>query len=430
MTLDIDKMTLAISNENRKNRHDRDDEMSRRFVLTGLSIASLLLFQAIVHTRVDWRRLPAAFSEPLVSEHEARTNMTSFDTHLHQYWWNHHSANASRVWNSTLDYSWCIPQHSKKLAHHFIKKARDVRKLSQVDGLIFVKSPKAASSTGAGISLRISDHVGNRFYGGIPCTVNYTHPFAYFRGHAKRSSTSSLLWTIVREPAARQLSIYNFFFLARKGLNSSNEQNVFDFLATHKSGQFRYLATRHFAPSVLERKSTLEQQILVKSLLEHYHFMAVAERMPESLVVMKLLFGLEHDDLIVLPSKVGYDYKTCRRVVAIQVTSTIQEFIHTNFTVDNIDYLLYAAANRSLDETIESLGREKFNRELKEHRRLQALAEKECIPDILPCSQNKSYLGDAQVVCYAGDSGCGYPCVDRVLKQDARAMRAVEETAF
>ena len=409
--------------------------MSRRLVQTLLSIASLLLLQAIVHNRVDWRR--AAFSEPaLVSDHEARgnnnnnNNMTTASlvvssTDRHQYWWNNLTQDASRVWNSTLafNYSWCIPQHSKKHANHFVRKARDLRKVTQVDGLIFVKSPKAASSTGAGISLRISEKVGNRIHHGVPCTVNYTHPFAYFRGHAKRSTTTtSLLWTIVREPAARQLSIYNFFFVTRKGLNSTNEETVRSHMATHKTGQFRYIATRHFAPSVLERKSALEQQQLVKSLLEHYHFMAVAERMDESLVVMKLLFGLEHDDLIVLPSKVGYDYKTCRRVAKMKWTRTLQDFIHINFTVGNIDYLLYDAVNQSLDQTIERLGRDVFERELKEHRRLQALAEKECMVNILPCSQNKSSLGEAQVVCYAEDSGCGYPCVDEVLKQDARIM--------
>jgi len=399
--------------------------MDRRLLQTLLIIASLLLVQVVFDTRVDWRRLPSSFSAPFLLEDKHVTTLTHNNTNNSTHWWDSLAHQASRIWQPlNNNYSWCIPQHSRYHAQHFVRKARDVTKLKHVDGIIFTKSPKAASSTGAGISLRIASNVGQRLLN-ASCTVNYTHPFAHFRGHSKRSPTTSLLWTIVREPSKRQLSIYEFFFLSRKGLNTTSSQEIMDFLATHKNGQFRYIAMRQFSMNSLEKMKPQQQQVLVQDLLQFHHFIAIAERMDESLVAMKMLFQLHHHDLIVLPSKVGYDTRTCRRVNKVNVTNEMEAFIESNFTVDNIDYLLYHAVNQSLDRTIDMLGREQFEQELREHRRLQALAERECMSDILPCFKNGKSMNPKD--CYAGDSGCGYTCVDRVLRQDAATKQAAEK---
>lgn len=392
--------------------------MGRSFLQTLVILSSLLLLQVAFTSRVEWRRLPSSFSAPILQHENVTTNTTT-------QWWHPLIYQTSRVWNSIhTNYSWCIPQHSQWHARHYIRKARDVSKAQLVDGLVFVKTPKAASSTGAGISLRIAKQVGNRLYN-TSCSVNYTHPFAFFRGHAKRSPNKSLLWTIVREPVERQLSAYSFFFLTRRGLTTANitNTNITDFLTNSKGGQFQYIATRKRKSEYLESASLKQRQDLVGNLLQFYHFIAIAERMDESLVAMKMLFGLHHDDLIVLPSKVGYDSHTCRRVEQIPITKELKEFLQTNFTVDNIDYLLYNAANLSLDRTIKRLGRERFQVELKEHQRLQALAERECTLQELPCSKN----GTARKECYADDSGCGYPCVDRVLHADAASKHTVDD---
>ena len=389
-------------------------------------LSLLLLLHVAFTTRVDWRRLPSSFSAPVLLD-ENVTPLVNTTNNTTRQWWHPLVQQASRVWNSVENnYSWCIPQHSEWYARHYARRARDVYKVQKVEGLIFVKSPKAASSTVAGISLRVADKVGKRLYN-TSCSVNYTHPFAFFRGHAKRSPNKSLLWTIVREPAKRQLSAYSFFFLTRKGLTTANitDTNITEFLANSKGGQFQYIATRKMKSEYLESITLDERQDLVHNLLQFYHFIAISERMDESLVAMKMLFGLHHQDLIVLPSKVGYDSHTCRHVEKIQVSRELEYFVQANFTVDNIDYLLYEAANLSLDKTIERLGRDRFEVELKEHRRLQGLAEAECIMQELPCSKN----GTLKNECYADDSGCGYPCVDRVLRADAASKNTMDGLA-
>lgn len=130
--------------------------MGRRFVQTVLSLAFLLLLQVVIHTRVDWRRLPATFSEvPSLNSNDESAHSNNITMLVvqkaisPQHWWSNLTHHASRTWSPiSSNYSWCIPQHSKRLAHHFVRKARDVGKIKYVDGIIFIKSPKAASSTG------------------------------------------------------------------------------------------------------------------------------------------------------------------------------------------------------------------------------------------------------------------------------------------
>jgi hypothetical protein len=89
-----------------------------------------------------------------------------------------------------------------------------------------------------------------------------------------------------------------------------------------------------------------------ENIIFRERFVAVAERMDESLVVMKLLFDLDDGDIVVLSSKKsGGIRRWCRykeRCVKAQkafTTLEINEFIRTNFTEDNYDYLLYAGVD-------------------------------------------------------------------------------------
>ena len=94
--------------------------------------------------------------------------------------------------------------------------------------------------------------------------------------------------------------------------------------------------------------------------------------------------------------------------------------LFNQFTYENADYLLYAAANRSLDLTIDALGRDLVEYQVNNLRRLQAMAETHCINSTyFPCSSNgtlQSRMSDMD--CYWRDMGCGHNCIDRILSQD------------
>jgi hypothetical protein len=161
-----------------------------------------------------------------------------------------------------------------------------------------------------------------------------------------------------------------------------------------------------------------------RQLLARHSFAAVVERMDESLVVMKLLFDLDDGDIVVLASKKsgGYDDgKSKHGCVMVQkafTTPEVDEFIRTNFTQDNYDYLLYAAVNRSLDLTIDALGRERVQEQVRKYRTLKHLAETSCQDEVVfPCSDDGTRQIEASLdSCYWNDAGCGHSCVDRVIE--------------
>jgi hypothetical protein len=156
-------------------------------------------------------------------------------------------------------------------------------------------------------------------------------------------------------------------------------------------------------------------------IIEEIDFIAIAERLDESMAVLQLLFGLRAEDVIVLSAKQSgrsYDHNRhteCRMIVPSKVSPVVDEYLSTSFVQGNDDYVLYAAANASLDKSIDSLGRERVMREVERHRYLQQLAEHECLEEAkFPCSHDgKPQFEESRLSCF--DMGCGHECVARVL---------------
>ncbi len=80
--------------------------------------------------------------------------------------------------------------------------------------------------------------------------------------------------------------------------------------------------------------------------------------------------------------------------------------------------MLYRAAEKSLDMTIDRLGRRQFNRRLLQFQAAQQLVNAKCAQGLrYPCSASgvrASYLkhSDPATDCLWLDSGCGYECID------------------
>jgi hypothetical protein len=336
-----------------------------------------------------------------------------------QLWWSNHSwwdedlvTSLARPWTPIPDFSWCVPQGDNK---------------TKVHGLVFVKLPKAASSTGAGIAIRIARSVGKRVLkkkkGNKP-KQQCAHTYQHGRGFRRRESPS-ILWTILRDPSNRALSEYFHFQVSRQGVVPTSESMI-RFLQTRQSYQLDYIYSRSAS-----KKSTVivntPAKVIQHYVMEEYNFVALVERLDESLVVMKLLWGLEDQDIIVLPAKLsrGYDdgrfQDKCTKIQPAFTTPQVDDYLRTNFTKQpfNSDYLLYAAANRSLDLTIDALGRERVEAHVQKHRRLQRAAEETCLPQtIFPCSANGTWQVHESIPhCYWADSGCGHKCVDAMFEQ-------------
>jgi hypothetical protein len=91
-----------------------------------------------------------------------------------------------------------------------------------------------------------------------------------------------------------------------------------------------------------------------------------------------------------------------------------------NYVTGHADFLLYAAADVSLDRTIHALGANVVQERAMLIQQLQLLAEERCRSKVIfPCSPDKGVLQIelAKSNCYSNDAGCGYPCVNQVVKE-------------
>jgi hypothetical protein len=334
-----------------------------------------------------------------------------------QEWWYDQIDNVARSWESVPNQIWCHSDNNNT-------------------GLIYVKIRKTGSSTCAGINIRIASKVGERVRGldnedrPKRCGHTYTHG----RRPMKKRRSPNILWTLLRDPAKRAISEFYHFHVSRKGVEPT-ETKLMHHLKTKKSYQFNYIADTS-NPKVLRKKTSVPTALNVTTknpfqdireyVMDAYDFIGLLERKEESLALMKILWGLEAEDLIVLSAKQsgGYDgggfNNTCTKIQKPEnLTDSVQSFLTSGFPRGNLDYALYAIVNRSLDKTIDYLGRDRVQEEVQRIHSMQAIAEQKCQDEaIFPCSSDGTrQVERSQRSCYWNDAGCGYKCVDQVLQE-------------
>ena len=174
---------------------------------------------------------------------------------------------------------------------------------------------------------------------------------------------------------------------------------------------------------------------LKKQVFDAYDFVAVLERWEESIAVMQLLLDLEDEDMIILSTKSAGSWilrepqmnelrhsssqdAGCFFIPEPKRSSKVEQYLSTNFTLENADFLLHAAANRSLDLTINAIGRDRVEYQVNKLRKLQTLAETHCLDSTeFPCSSNGTLRSESNLDCYWRGMGCGHTCVDTILAQ-------------
>jgi len=364
-----------------------------------------------------------------------------------------------------LSSSWCIRNGG---SNDFDSNNNDnafVDSDGRYRGLVLVKVPKAASSTSAGVAIRI----GRRHN----CdAVQWMHRMAYEYGGGNDSNSSSsssagkyeitrdrdsrFVLTTVRDPGARAVSSIFFHTISRQAADPTDEvllrelrHNTDDHYGTRSDGQggfqLRYTSFQAISPgsfwSARYPTSVVDPERLsetVRQAVQSYDFVIVPERMEESLVAMAIVMGIDVGDVLVTSSKVagGSRYHlvkpaneriTCLPIARSFTSSGVASYLASDeWRAANYgDYLLYEAANQSLDRTINRIGHQRFNAALAEYRRLKAMEEQKCALDVVfPCSNDgKPQPKLARESCYLRnyDFGCGYKCIDQMLLDDARS---------
>ena len=317
-------------------------------------------------------------------------------------------------------------------------------------GLLFVREMKTGSSTLAGVLLRIAFRKGkqqlmgmsssvdtsNNNNDGVPCRMRIDHSSAHKMEYATRKKGKSYLISLLRDPTKRAISHY-FHFIVSEQKQDPTDENFQRFFAQHTNIWSNYYVKdlsmnqgRRSEWTIVESTSngttasatSDNDSRTVQEILNEYNFIAITERLEESLVVMKLLLGLNTEDILYMSAKkhgsftAGPVSHPCVYITPSFLTSGMQQFFHSEYwqTYIRLDQLLYDAAIQSLDNTIESLGRQKVQEELVLFRKARAYAQQRCQErTIYRCNSKGEFVG-SNSTCYLWDIGCGYECLDEI----------------
>jgi len=169
---------------------------------------------------------------------------------------------------------------------------------------------------------------------------------------------------------------------------------------------------------------------VMQSIVDDFDFIAVTERMDESAVVLAMLLRIPLSDVLYLAAKQqgGYDDAgggdnrlTCKVITPTNVTRDMQAVLDGDVwqTKSQYDLLLYEAANRSLDRTIDTvLGRDAFEQNLQKYMDAVRLAKDRCLSKtVFPCDQDGKYHPPPETDCLWNDSACGGDCLDEIADQ-------------
>lgn len=306
-------------------------------------------------------------------------------------------------------------------------------------GFLYLKPFKTGSSTCSGINLRISRHVASRTFDTLAdpaknetysfCQARFSHgpqPYPAASLFAERDAERSFLWTAIREPTRRAISEFFHFRVSRKKRDPTDE-NLREFLIDgerHKRQDY-YIRSLHIQKRF---NRTLHDPIQASNeILDEYNFIGITERMDESAVVLVMLLQLPLAGALYLSAKKrgGFDAggglnNQCTYIVPSFVTPGMQETLDSQEWQNQVKYdrALYLAANRSLDLTIDRLGRAEFEKNLVRFRRAREVVQQRCLPvAAFPCNKQGTMVPPNETDCFWKDSGCGTTCLDSVATE-------------
>ena len=389
---------------------------------------TLLLAAGLISTLWNYSSIPTSRSAESATVSLSPTRMEKI------------GAEFARAFPVHSNFSWCTHEGYTRNKD---KRTRDLYTFESPKGLLYVKVPKAASSTTASVWHRISRNNGN-------CDFREEHHYGKHIGnhYGNRDKSASFLLGSIRDPASRAISRV-FFSQVSQMKKESTDANVLEWLNTTDGQvgavsegqggfQLRYMsfdplkpgvAWNPEAPGEVNNTDLVHQQ--VQQIVQGYDFFIVVERMDESLIVLQLLLGIDIGDLLTLDSKVQgmYTYiAKCFKGVKAHISPRVKEHLSSNtwYAQNYGDYVLHAAANASLDTTIDALGRTRVEETVEKFRRLKSLANEKCASRAFyPCSkEGEEQLEKAKESCYVygKDFGCGYQCIDEMLNSKAESL--------
>eukprot|EP00977_Amphora_coffeiformis_P015234 scaffold4457_cov169-Amphora_coffeaeformis.AAC.11 len=293
------------------------------------------------------------------------------------------------------------------------------------EGFMFLKTFKTASSTSAGVNLRIARNVARRRQKhGQPhndadehfhfCKARFEHVKPWkFHGSTlfqNRTIGKSFLWAILRHPTQRAISQFFHFKVSRDGIAPTDENFRQAMQVNKKNYYIRSLSLKPF------HDQKHDGFTFANEIIRDYDFIGVTERIDESFVALSMLLRVPLSDVLYLSAKLNGSFDgQCTLIQPSFVSPGMQEFFQSDVWANTTheDLALYQAANRSLDLTIDRLGRHEFQTKLVQYQTALEISQERCAPNAtFPCT--KQGFKRNETSCLWKDSGCGSWCLDKV----------------
>jgi len=326
-------------------------------------------------------------------------------------------ANLSKPFSVPKSLNWCIPHTSL-----------DVNNPS---GILYTKVPKTGSSVISSVLERIS-----RLHANTTCALMYKHENRLVFGD--RNKEASVMIGSLRDPIKRGIS--RAFFVNKENFIPKDEKIIKALKGTHsqrgvvtqgKGGfQLNYMNLDQIEKHSIreEHSDSINYKLIehyVRNAMNNYHFIFLNERLDEGLVILKFLLNLRTSDLLYLSSKVSGGYYAwprttkCIKLTKGSISPEVANHVYSDeWYLENYgDYLLYSVANKSMELTIDAIGRERFNETYHNFISFRKLVETKCAPEtIFPCSADGVFRKEeSDKNCYWNDIGCGWPCFEQFV---------------
>lgn len=243
------------------------------------------------------------------------------------------------------------------------------------------------------------------------------HSPARILRYGERDKKKSFLISLLRNPTKRAMSQFFHFRVSEEGTQPTDAR--FQSYLHNGTRRLSNYYVRDLAMHPLHGLQELNNyDTLVQDIIDEYDFIAITERMDESLVVLKMLLDLDYGDILYMSAKSAGSFTAagggpnqkarCIYIVPSFTTPGMKEFFASNYWKRYIaaDLALYQAANASLSKTIESLGRDEFEQQLATFQRVKELAQQTCMTrTIYRCDATGRYVGAKNSTCLLWDVG-------------------------
>ena len=295
-------------------------------------------------------------------------------------------------------------------------------------GIFFHRPHKTGSTTVAGTVMRIAHRKKHLVQGGAPPTRACRHRSNHGSVHKDfryqdRDKKKSFLFSIIRDPAKRAISQF-FHFNVVVGRKEPTDA-IFQGEMMHPRVGHYYIKDMSFRPITQPKKENLN--LLVKEIIDGFDFIGITERMDESLVVFKMLLGLDLEDILYVRERSQGSFsngppatRPCIYIWPAFLTKGMKAFFASDKWMNHMkgDYMLYEAAKKSLDLTIDRLGRAKVEKEVERFKAALKIAEEICGPRAISMCREDGFRVN-QTTCYIWGEGCSHECLDEIKIPDA-----------